>query len=122
MLPKKIRETENLHIVMWLLKDTCWVMDWRVAGMFMIIPTLTVAIYITWKMREHKAELFHNLAVCNWIMANCIWMAGEFFYDDTLRPYSRVFFALGILAVVYYYTIHLPGARRKSKNISEEVA
>ncbi|MFI5218139.1 MAG: hypothetical protein ACHQNT_01535 [Bacteroidia bacterium] len=114
MLPKKIRETENLHIVMWLLKDTCWVMDWRVAGMFMIVPTLTVAIYITWKMREHKAELFHNLAVCNWITANCIWMIGEFFYNDTLRPYARVFFALGILMVIYYYAVHLPVAKRRS--------
>ena len=25
---KKIRGYENLHILLWLLKDTCWVMLW----------------------------------------------------------------------------------------------
>ena len=43
---KDIREYENMHIVLWLIKDTCWVMTWRVAGMTMIIPTLIVAIHI----------------------------------------------------------------------------
>jgi hypothetical protein len=103
---KSIRGKENTHIVMWLLKDSCWVMDWKMAGLFMIVPTLSLAFYITWKMRENKSELFHNMAVCCWIIANSIWMIGEFYYDDTLRPHARVFFAAGVLCVIYYYLIH----------------
>lgn len=113
---KSIRGTENMHIVMWLLKDSCWVMDWKVAGMLMVIPTVSLAFYITWKMRDNKSELFHNMAVCCWILANSIWMTGEFFYDDTFRPYAAVFFAGGVLCVVYYYLIHTRYAERVKKS------
>lgn len=112
---KNIRGKENMHIVMWLLKDTCWVMDWKTAGIFMILPTLGLAFYITWKMRKDKSELFHNLAVCNWIIANSIWMTGEFFYDDTLRPYATVFFASGVCSIIYYYLIHNTFYRKRAK-------
>ena len=100
---KKIRAYENLHIVMWLLKDTCWVMTWRTLGMVMIAPTLLLAFFITYKNREDKAELFHNLAVCSWITANSVWMTGEFFYNDTKRNYAAIFFALGFVFVFWYY-------------------
>jgi|SRR6185436_6181423 len=113
---KSIRGTENMHIAMWLLKDSCWVMDWKIAGICMIVPTLSLAFYITWKMRENKSELFHNLAVCSWIIANSIWMTGEFFYDDTLRPYATVFFAAGVFSVIYYYLVHSHFITWKTKN------
>lgn len=109
MIKESIRETENLHIVMWLLKDTCWVLSWKEAAVFMVLPTLTVAIYITWKMRMHTAELFHNIAVCCWISANSIWMIGELFYDNGLKGYALVFFILGIVSVAYYYGFHRAG-------------
>jgi hypothetical protein len=98
-----IRKFENLHIACWLIKDTCWVMDIRIVGIIMIFPTLFLAFYITYKFRKLLAELYHNLAVCLWIMANTIWMIGEFFFDDTLRPYSIVFFLAGLLLIFYFY-------------------
>lgn len=100
---KSIRKFENLHIVLWLLKDTCWVMSWKPMGIFMVLPTLSLAFYITWLSRNDRAELFHNLAVCSWITANSVWMAGEFFYEDTWRTAASVFFFLGILFVGWYY-------------------
>lgn len=112
---KNVRQFENLHIAMWLLKDTCWVTDFKTGGIIMIIPTLIVAFYITWKMRMHAAELFHNLAVCCWICANSIWMIGEFFYDDTLRTPAIIFFSFGLLFIAYYYLILLPKQQRTLK-------
>ena len=109
---KDIREYENLHIVLWLLKDTCWVMLWKEVGLFMIFPTVAAAIHITWLRRHIKSELFHNLAVCCWISANSVWMIGEFFFDDGLRPLATVFFAAGLLSVVYYYIVILPREKR----------
>src|ERR1019366_4785127 len=105
---KKLREYENLHIALWLLKDTCWVMTWRIPGMLMIFPTLFVAIHIAWKSRKQIDDLFHNIAVCLWIAANATWMTGEFFYNDGLRLYASVFFALGLIVVAVYYLIYLP--------------
>src|SRR6188768_374715 len=64
---KQIREYENLHILLWLLKDTCWVMLWQIGGLIMIVPTIGVAIHITWLRRKIISDLYHNLAICLWI-------------------------------------------------------
>jgi hypothetical protein len=120
MIPERIRKFENLHIVLWLLKDTCWVMDFKAGGIFMIFPTIAVAFYITYISRKNLSELFHNIAVCCWIMANSIWMTGEFFFDDGLRLPAATFFTLGLIAVTLYYSIgrkyHL---RREQKKQTE---
>jgi hypothetical protein len=112
---KNIREYENLHIVLWLLKDTCWVMLWKTAGMIMLIPTLAVAIHITYRSRKKIHDLFHNIAVCLWICANGTWMTGEFFFEDGLRNYAMVFFTLGLIVVAFYYMVHF----RKRNEIIE---
>jgi hypothetical protein len=114
---KNIREYENLHIALWLIKDTCWVSGWKVFGMLMIVPTLAVAIHIAWKSRKNIADLFHNIAICLWITANAIWMTGEFFYDDGLRPYSMFLFAIGLVVVTIYYVIHFP--KRNKEEMAE---
>jgi uncharacterized membrane protein (GlpM family) len=112
---KNIRAYENLHIALWLLKDTCWAMLWKPGGMIMIVPTIGVAIHIAFRARKNIHDLFHNIAVCLWIIANGIWMTGEFFFDDGLRHYAMFFFALGIITVAAYYLIYLPKAKRVGK-------
>lgn len=107
----KIREYENLHILLWLLKDTCWVLLWETGGIIMIVPTITVALHITWISRKKISELFHNLAIVFWICANSVWMIGEFYFDDSLRPISTVFFAAGLILMFIYYAILLPRKR-----------
>lgn len=97
------RKIENLHILLWLLKDICWAADLKWLGTFMILPTISVAIWLTWKMRKSISELMHNLAVILWILANSTWMIGEFFLDDKTRPLALIFFALGILLLLIFY-------------------
>ena len=94
-----IKKAENFHIILWLFKDLFWVADIHLAGMIMIIPTISLAIYITWKTRSHIEDMLINLAVTFWITANSIWMMGEFFYNDGMRPYSIAFFILGLISV-----------------------
>jgi hypothetical protein len=100
---RKLREYENLHVALWLLKDTCWVLSWKIPGMIMIVPTILIAMHITWRSRKNTSDLMHNIAVTLWICANGTWMAGEFFCDDCTRPYAIVFFLSGISVVSYYY-------------------
>jgi hypothetical protein len=69
----------------------------------MIIPTLSLAIYITAINRFDKAELAHNLAVCFWISANSVWMIGEFYYEDSFRNYAIIFFLAGLAMMLGYY-------------------
>jgi hypothetical protein len=113
-----IRKYENLHILLWLVKDACWLQDYKIAGVIMIVPTLLAAWHITWLSRKNLTELLHNLAVSFWIMANSIWMIGELFFDDTTRPYALIFFILGLLPVSYYYLYLLPLRYFRSKHSS----
>ncbi len=117
---KNIRQYENLHIAFWLIKDSCWVTSFKPLGMFMIIPTLFVAMHITYRSRKNISDLFHNIAVSLWISANAIWMTGEFFFHDTLRPYATVFFALGLIVVAYYYVVLFPKIAKEEKKAGDD--
>ena len=116
VIPNRYRKMENLHIVFWLLKDISWCMTWKVLGIAMIIPTLTVAIVIAWRTREFKSELAHNLAITFWISANSVWMISEFFGFDTMPLWFRlegkhialIPFIIGILILAWYYIIQRP--------------
>jgi hypothetical protein len=103
VMMKDIRKYENLHIAFWLIKDACWCLLFKPLGMLMIIPTLYVAIDITWRSRKIKTDLFHNTAVTLWICANATWMTGEFFFEDHFRSYAMIFFTLGLLVIAYFY-------------------
>jgi hypothetical protein len=99
---KKIRIYENLHVILWLIKDTCWLLQLRVAGTFMVFPTLFMAIYISWKTRSDLYQLLPNLAVTCWISANIIWMLGEF-YGYSFKIPAFIFFLLGMFHIVWYF-------------------
>lgn len=117
-IPEKFRKIENLHIVFWLIKDMSWAMLWRPLGILMIIPTLTVALLITWQTRKLKSELYHNLAVLFWITANCYWMIVEFMgVDDTMRFYAIIPFSIGFIFIAAYYLIIRPNEIKKQKKI-----
>ncbi len=126
-IPANFRRTENMHILLWLLKDVSWAMNLRIAGIIMIVPTLTVALLITWQTRHMKSELFHNLAVDFWITANCTWMIGEFFHWDEniwhgygLRQASIIPFALGLGVLAWYYLVLYK--HRDNEHIEETAA
>jgi hypothetical protein len=112
-IPDKIRKIENLHILFWLGKDLCWCMVWKPLGMIMIVPTLSLCLFTTWKMRNDLTELYHNIAVLLWIIANSYWMSSEFFgFDEKLlvstisgKDLAIIPFGLGILILVYFYLI-----------------
>ncbi|MCD6010751.1 MAG: hypothetical protein K0Q79_613 [Flavipsychrobacter sp.] len=111
------RWIENGHIFLWLIKDTCWALGWKIAGTFMILPTISVALYILWRSRGHRVELFHNTAICLWISANSIWMVGEFLEKDAeCKQYSIVLFVIGIVMLVSYYIFFF----KKDRQIERE--
>ena len=120
-IPARFRRIENLHIFFWLVKDISWAMLWKPIGMFMLIPTLTVAIIITWQTRKIFSELFHNLAVVFWITANGYWMIIEFYgYDEELRMYTSIPFTIGLVFIVIYYAFILPREKRRMAETNRE--
>ena len=104
--PADIRKLENLHVVLWLLKDASWCSDWKFVGLAASIPTIVLAVRIWWLGRHSFSEMAHNGAVCLWICANITWMMGEFFYRDMTRPFAKVFFFLGAALLASYYLMN----------------
>lgn len=125
-IPARFRRIENLHILLWLLKDVCWALNFRVMGMIMIVPTITVAVMITWQTRKLVAELVHNLAVVCWITANCLWMTGEFYGWDEgewgARRLALIPFISGLLVLGYFYIILAPSKRFRQKMQAQKEA
>ena len=130
----KFRKVENLHILLWLIKDACWALNLKLPALIMIIPTMLVAILITWHTRKITGELLHNLAINFWITANCTWMIGEFFGWDVnligtygLRQFSVLPFGIGLSILGYYYLvyIHKPGldeqVQQQTKKVIQEM-
>jgi hypothetical protein len=115
-IPAKFRKTENLHIIFWLIKDMCWAVLFKPLAILMIVPTLGVALLITWQTRKIKSELFHNLAIDFWISANAFWMLTEFIGHDELRYYASIPFSIGIGLIGYWYLIAAP-AQKKQESI-----
>jgi hypothetical protein len=128
-IPARFRRIENLHILLWLIKDLCWALNYKTVALIMIVPTMAVALMITWQTRHILSELLHNLAVVFWITANCTWMIGEFFgWDENLigniglRQLAVIPFGIGLLILAYYYIFlaSKPAFREKMFEKTEE--
>jgi hypothetical protein len=99
----RIKHYEYLHIVFWLIKDSCWMLTLRMLGTFMIIPTIGLAILIVYHTRKSK-DVCINLAILCWITANSLWMFVEFFNHLNYKYWASIPFGLGFLFVgVFYY-------------------
>jgi len=110
------RQVENIHIPLWLLKDLCWMMEWKTLGIIMIVPTIFVAALLVWRAR-HEEEFWVNLAILAWISANAFWMCCEFFDYLQYKDIAAVGFVAGAVFIsVYYYR------RFKNKNLVEAVS
>jgi hypothetical protein len=127
MIPKKYRIIENLHIVFWLIKDLCWCIGFKSLGIAMVVPTLCIAGYIVWQNRTIASELYHNLAVLFWIVANSYWMISEFFsFDDKSfvggiegKIFAVIPFVMGITCLIIYYGFIGPKEKKQSFFSSE---
>ena len=112
-IPAAYRRVENLHIVFWLIKDISWCLFWKPLGLAMILPTLVIALALTWRTRFVKSEFAHNLAIIFWIVANSYWMVSEFAgFDETKiwgnlegKHLAVVPFVLGILVLANFYVL-----------------
>ena len=97
-----IRQFENIHIPLWLLKDSCWMMQWKTLGVVMIFPTIFVALMLAWRTR-HEEEFFVNLAILAWISANAFWMCCEFFDYLQYKDFAAIGFIIGAISISVFY-------------------
>ena len=115
----KVRGYENFHILLWLLKDSFWLMEWKLAGISAIVPVMLLAFRIAWLDRKDTANLLHNIAIICWLCGDSIWMIGDFFFNSRLKQLPATFFGIGILVLAIYYLVVLPREKiQHTKNYS----
>lgn len=115
-IPARFRRMENMHIVFWLVKDISWCLIWKVLGLAMFVPTLSISVIIAYRTRHIVSELAHNLAITLWICANGFWMISEFFHFDEMPVWGQfegkhialIPFIAGSLVLTYYYIFLRP--------------
>jgi hypothetical protein len=125
-IPAKFRRMENMHIIFWLVKDISWCMIWKPLGIAMFIPTLAIAIAISWGNRKIVAELAHNLAITFWICANGYWMISEFFgFDEVIvwkwvtgKHLALIPFTIGAAILLFYYAVQRPKEMKSNGTIT----
>lgn len=125
-VPANFRRMENMHVVFWLIKDISWCMIWEELGIIMILPTLSIAIWISWKNRHIKSELAHNLAIVFWISANSYWMISEFMAFDEIEIWgsytgkhiSLLPFLAGVFILAFYYLVQRPKEIKLNKAVT----
>lgn len=116
LMIRSIRVNENLHIVLWLLKDLCWLMEFHVEALFMVFPTLSMAIYIAWLSAKDRGLFMHSLAVIFWISANSTWMIGDFFFQERGHGIAAALFITGLCILALYYFVFVPMDTAKARN------
>lgn len=92
---------ENFHVLLWLFKDACWMMNYKILGTFMVLPTLSFALYFVFKSSKDFFQRISSIAVFCWITANAWWMLSEFYFE-TLKLFALLPFSIGIGLMLYY--------------------
>ena len=115
MLKKHFRIYEHLHIPFWLVKDTCWALEFKIPGITMIFPTLGLALIIAWKTRKNISELLPNVAIALWIAANSIWMCDEFF-ELGIKRVCYIPFIMGLILTAWWLVVYFPAIWKQYKN------
>jgi len=104
---------DNLHVVLWILKDLSWCFGWVYVGLSMILPAVLVAIYILLYHSVTPEKFIHNVSIIFWISANSIWMASEFLgFENQIGGFpiggkiiAGSLFVAGLALVSGYYLV-----------------
>ena len=79
------RAYENLHIVLWMLKDYSWNTLNKPLWFASTIPTVLIGIdfvYTTGRAENMIIDHVHYISQLLWVGGNLAWAAGELFTDD----------------------------------------
>lgn len=76
---------ENVHILLWLGKDTAWNWDWKVMWIIFVIPTVLIGVDFIHKSLFTQRLLIDHAHYCAqfiWVMSNLVWAYGELFLPE----------------------------------------
>ena len=75
-----MRPVENVHIYLWILKDLSWAQDWYYPSLIFggLALVWCVVLFLEAIRLRSMYEVYMNVGVTLWLVANFTWMAGKF--------------------------------------------
>lgn len=92
---------DSIHLLLWLIKDTVWVMGFKHIAIFMIFPTVGYTCFLLYKNYSDQNYFILYSAILCWLLGNSAWILNDFLFDNKYNKVSYLFFALGILITCY---------------------
>ncbi len=96
---KMIKLFEKLHIPLWIVKDTFWMLGLGWYSLAFALPTIILSIVLVWFKRGN--EKLMELMMGFWLTANTLWMCHEQFHTDT-QTMALAMFLCGLIVFPFY--------------------
>ena len=93
-------QIDTWHILLWLLKDTLWVMSFKYLAIAMIIPTVLYTLYILKLNYQQKFYFFNYLAILFWLLGNSFWILNDFLFNQKYVWVCYILFSIGIVILL----------------------
>jgi hypothetical protein len=101
---KNSLDLQELHVILWLLKDIFWCLKLNVLATFMVFPTAFLTIFLLVKEKDKRLL---NLTLFSWVLMNITWMLHEI--HDTPEWPIKVFMLLGVATTIRFIINKLKG-------------
>ena len=110
---------EYIHIYLWIFKDLCWTLDLYWLGVVFGVSAISFSFVLfcyAIKLRNLR-KLWHSVGITVWLLANFIWMSGEFhdskyYYEESqskyLTPISGWVMIVAFVWILSYYVVVMP--------------
>ena len=92
-------QIDTWHILLWLLKDTLWVMSFKYLAIAMIVPTVLYTLYILKKHYQQRIYFFNYLAILFWLLGNSFWILNDFLLNEKYDWVCYILFSVGIVTL-----------------------
>jgi len=82
---RDFRDYENLHLLLWTLKDCMWIWGHFELYVLAFVPTFILSVDIVWIYATHKAcyvDFAHSFFGLLWVCANGVWAMAELLYEE----------------------------------------
>ena len=93
---------DSIHLLLWLVKDTLWVMGFKYATLFMILPTVGYTFYLLSKNYQDKNYFILYLAILCWLLGNSAWILNDFLFENKYNVICYALFLLGIAIILFH--------------------
>ena len=95
-IPRDALDTFNS--ISWFLADAFWMMELDILAYGFLAPTVLSGLCLLY-IEKRIPVFWINMAINSWIVMNGLWMVSDMTGEESLLPYSKIAFVVGVACV-----------------------